>query len=211
VKVLSTAHDSASITSILSKWRSNQGNRNVIGDHIRWKECQSCYFWSKIPWWKRRCETVHCRDATASSFVAKVQGKVFTHFHAVTVKCHSSIWKWLFDLWEWILYEQPPWCQRKWWVCSWLCSLPASCFLVSVSSDFSIQTPVYGSCFLPQMLVIAKIYHFFRICTRLDAPWLSDPSWNCIRPDIQLHIKGHKKSACPPSCMKFCTLTPKIC
>jgi hypothetical protein len=28
---------------------------------------------------------VHCRDATASSLVAKVQGEVLAHFHAVTV------------------------------------------------------------------------------------------------------------------------------
>jgi hypothetical protein len=34
---------------------------------------------------KRECETVRCRDATASSFLAKVWGKVFAHFHAVAV------------------------------------------------------------------------------------------------------------------------------
>jgi hypothetical protein len=34
---------------------------------------------------------MRCRDATASSFVAKVQDEVFAHFHAVTVKRHSSI------------------------------------------------------------------------------------------------------------------------
>jgi hypothetical protein len=33
-----------------------------------------------------KCETVRCRDATASSFVAKVRGKVFSHFQAVAVK-----------------------------------------------------------------------------------------------------------------------------
>jgi hypothetical protein len=37
------------------------------------------------------CEAVHCSDATARSFVAKVLGQVFAHFHAVAVKCHSSI------------------------------------------------------------------------------------------------------------------------
>jgi hypothetical protein len=35
---------------------------------------------------KRKCETVRCPDATASSFVAKVPGEVFAHFHAVAVK-----------------------------------------------------------------------------------------------------------------------------
>jgi hypothetical protein len=34
---------------------------------------------------------VNCRDATASSFVAKVRGEVFAHFHAVAVKHHSSM------------------------------------------------------------------------------------------------------------------------
>jgi hypothetical protein len=33
-----------------------------------------------------------------SSFAAKVQGKVFAHFHAVTVKHHSSMWNWLLGL-----------------------------------------------------------------------------------------------------------------
>jgi hypothetical protein len=28
---------------------------------------------------------LRCRDATASSFVAKVRGEVFAHFHAVAV------------------------------------------------------------------------------------------------------------------------------
>jgi hypothetical protein len=29
---------------------------------------------------------------------------------------------WLFGLPEGIICEQSPWCQRKWWACSWLCS-----------------------------------------------------------------------------------------
>jgi hypothetical protein len=41
---------------------------------------------------ERRNEMVHCRDATTSSFVAKVWGKVFTHCHAVAIKLHSSMW-----------------------------------------------------------------------------------------------------------------------
>jgi hypothetical protein len=31
--------------------------------------------WSKIPWWDRKCETVRCRDAIASSFVAMFGAK----------------------------------------------------------------------------------------------------------------------------------------
>jgi hypothetical protein len=47
-------------------------------------------------------------------------GKVFTHFHAVTVKHHHSMWNWLFGLPGQILCEQCPWCQRKLWKCPWL-------------------------------------------------------------------------------------------
>jgi hypothetical protein len=35
---------------------------------------------------------VRCSDATTSSFVVKVHGEVFVHFHAVDVKSHSSMW-----------------------------------------------------------------------------------------------------------------------
>jgi hypothetical protein len=34
---------------------------------------------------------VHCHDATASSSIAKPQGEVFAHFHALILKCHSSM------------------------------------------------------------------------------------------------------------------------
>jgi hypothetical protein len=34
---------------------------------------------------------VRCRDATASSSVAKVWDKVFTHFHTVAIKHYSSM------------------------------------------------------------------------------------------------------------------------
>jgi hypothetical protein len=34
-------------------------------------------FLVKIPWLKSKCETVRCRDAISSSFVAKVHGEVF--------------------------------------------------------------------------------------------------------------------------------------
>jgi hypothetical protein len=48
-----------------------------------------------------------CLDATASSFVARVRGEVFAHFHAVAVKRHSSMRNWLFRLLGRILYEVP--------------------------------------------------------------------------------------------------------
>jgi hypothetical protein len=40
----------------------------------------------RIPGGKKKCQTMRCRDATASSFVAKVLSEVFAHFHAVALK-----------------------------------------------------------------------------------------------------------------------------
>jgi hypothetical protein len=37
-------------------------------------------FGKKFSGKKRKCETVCCRDATASSLVTRVQGKVVSHF-----------------------------------------------------------------------------------------------------------------------------------
>jgi hypothetical protein len=51
----------------------------------------SCCFRSKIRWRKKKCETVRCSEVTASSFVAKVRGEVFTYFHAVATKWYSSM------------------------------------------------------------------------------------------------------------------------
>jgi hypothetical protein len=51
-----------------------------------------CCFWSRILWLQRKCETVRCSDAAASSVIAKVRGEVFAHFQAVAVKRHSTIW-----------------------------------------------------------------------------------------------------------------------
>jgi hypothetical protein len=40
---------------------------------------------------KRKCETMRCRDAAASTFVAKVRGELFAHFHAVALKV-TAVW-----------------------------------------------------------------------------------------------------------------------
>jgi hypothetical protein len=79
--------------------------------------------------WQSCCEMVCC-DATASPFVAKVRVKVFTHFHAITIKRHSSMCNWLFGLPGWIFCERSPWCQRKLWPCPWLYSSPVLPFSV---------------------------------------------------------------------------------
>jgi hypothetical protein len=101
-----TVCDSASITAVASKWRpysfiSNRANRKV-----RWWRRKWCCFRSIIPWWKRKFETVRCRYAAATSFVAKVRREVFTHFHLAAVKRRSSMRNWLVDLSKWIFCEQ---------------------------------------------------------------------------------------------------------
>jgi hypothetical protein len=53
---------------------------------------QWCCFWPRILLWKRMCEMVCYHDATASSFVTTVQGKVFAHFRGVTIK-HTVVYR----------------------------------------------------------------------------------------------------------------------
>jgi hypothetical protein len=157
-----------------------------------------------------KCQTVRSRDARASSFVAKGQSENFAYVHTIAVKRNSGMRNWLFGLPGRTLCEQYPLRHRKWWACSWLCSSPVSLFSVSVSSDF----PCTANAFFPGRLSnhCQRLRRTpYEICTKFDAVSLSDPSRNHISPDTRLEIKGRKKSARPPSCVKFCTLTPKIC
>jgi hypothetical protein len=122
----------------------------------------------------------------------------------------SSVQNWLSGLAGRILCEQSPWCQRKWWICSWLCFLPFSSLSVSLSLGF----PCTAYAFLPEHLsnrCQALRRTFPESCTKFDDVPLSDPSRNRIRPHAQLQIKGRKKAAFPPSCVKCYTLTSKIC
>jgi hypothetical protein len=48
-------------------------------------------FYQKFPGEKGSVSLVCCGDTTANSLVTKVQGEVFTHFHAVTVQYHRSM------------------------------------------------------------------------------------------------------------------------
>jgi hypothetical protein len=126
---------------------------------------------------KKKCETVRCLDATASSFVSKVRGEdfAFAHFQAVAVKRQSSIRNWLFGLPGRIIWEQPPWCQIKWWACSWLCSSSVSSFSVSVSLDFPCTIHAFFTERLSnQCQGLCRI--FSQICTKSDDVPLSDPS-----------------------------------
>jgi hypothetical protein len=91
---------------------------------------------------------LHCRDATVSSLATEVQEEVLAYFHAVSVERHNSMRIWMFGLPGRILCEQSPRCQRKWWVCSWLCSSLLSPFSISVSFDF----PSTAHAFFPERL-----------------------------------------------------------
>jgi hypothetical protein len=76
----------------VSKWLPfsfifNWGNRKVG----RVEDESHVVFGKKFTGEKRKCETVRCHFATASSFAAKVRDEVFAHFHAVAVKYHSSM------------------------------------------------------------------------------------------------------------------------
>jgi hypothetical protein len=103
---------------------------------------------------------MHCCDATASSFVAKVQGRVFANFRAI--KRHSYMTNWLFGLPGRILYEHSPWCQRKCWSCSWLFFFT---FLFSVSLDFQCM----ANAFFPKRRVSVTPFiqdlHKIRCCS----------------------------------------------
>jgi hypothetical protein len=114
----------------------------------------------------------------------KLRGEVFSHYEAVAVKCHSSIWDWLFGLPGRILCEQSPWYQRIWWAYSWLRSSPVEPFLVLVS-DF----PCTAHAFLLKHLsnhCQGLRCNFSKILTKFDAVLLSDLLQNCIRPDRRL-------------------------
>jgi hypothetical protein len=107
--VFNTACNSAFITLIVSKWQPfKQENREKSQSQVRGVGYDShLVFVQKFPGEKGN-KMVHYCGATATSFVAKVRGKVIAHFHIVTVKRHSSMRNWLFGLPGRILCEQSP-------------------------------------------------------------------------------------------------------
>jgi hypothetical protein len=58
---------------------------------VGWVGNDSHYFWQKIPWSKQKCETMPCRDATASYFVAKVRSEVFAELTIWPART-NSLW-----------------------------------------------------------------------------------------------------------------------
>jgi hypothetical protein len=82
-----------------------------------------------------------------------------------------------------------------------------------LSASVSLDSPCMAHDFCPERLSNHCQFlcgTFPDIYTKFDAFPLSDPSRNYIRPDTRLQMKEHKNSSHPSSCMKCCTLTPKI-
>jgi hypothetical protein len=160
----------------------------------------------KNPWWERKYETVHCSDATARSFVTNVRGEVFSHFHVVAVKRHSSMRNWLFGLPGRILSEQSvkendehaldfalhlPRHFRSRWVCTFrvrlLLSSPNACLIIARVS-------------------VALFPRF--------AQNLTYTRRSCVRSIAKSHQARYttpNKTTRLSSSVKFCTLTPKMC
>jgi hypothetical protein len=105
------------------------------------------------------------------------------------------------------------WCKRKWWACSFDFALHLSC-LSRVPLNWACQsnTHVWLTLFpLNACLVIARV--------SVTLFWDLHKTWCCsfVGSIAKLHQaryttanKRTKKSAHPPSWVKFCTLTPKI-
>jgi hypothetical protein len=108
---------------------------------------------------------VHCHDATASSFVTKVRDKVFSHFHALSVKHHSSMWNVLFGLPGGILCEFFLMSKK---ILSMLLTLLFTClaFSVLVSLDFTCTTHAFFlECLFNQCQGLLRTFSY--ICAKL--------------------------------------------
>jgi hypothetical protein len=134
-RLLFCLHHLSCVKMVSFQFHVQLGKQKKVG----WVGKTVMLIWSKISWWKNKCDTVCCRDAAASSLVTKIQGEIFAHFYAVAVICHSSMQNWLFYLLGRILCEQFPWCHKKWWACSWLCSSPVSSFSVCPESSMPFK------------------------------------------------------------------------
>jgi hypothetical protein len=165
-------------------------------------------FGHKIPWWKRECETVQCRDVTAIFLC-----EFFAQCHAVAVKVTVVCGSDCFSCQDEFLMNNP--LDVKW------NDEHALDFVVHLSRTF--QSGLNRACYshtrvrlmlsFPNVcLIISRVsVTLSEICTKFDAHSLSDPSRNHIRPDTRLQIKLRKKSAPPPSYVELYTLTPKVC
>jgi hypothetical protein len=70
--------------SVVSSARETEKVGLVVGD-------SRVAFGKRLHGAKKKCETVRCRDAADSSFVANAWGEVFAPLYAVAVKRHSGM------------------------------------------------------------------------------------------------------------------------
>jgi hypothetical protein len=182
VRVFSTACDSASTISIVSKWRpfsfiSNRENRKIgcVGDssHVVLGKKNSLVkeeVWDgALSWYNSQFFHRQSSGRNLSTF-PRNRRKTSQYYEELTV---------------WPAGTNSLRCQRKWWACSLPRTLSNHC--QGYRRTFS------------------------QMCTKYDDFPLSYSSRNRIRLDTWLQIKGRKRSALPPSSVKCCTPSPKIC
>jgi hypothetical protein len=148
---------------------------------------------------KKEVAKVCCRDAGASSCVAKIRGKVFAYFHAVVVKSHSNMRNSLFSRQGRIFFfVNDPLHIKENYEQALEFSLHLSLFFGL--SEFGIS--VNGSCFLPQMLVYSLPgfpCYSFRDLHKNVGVTLSDPLRNRISPHKRFQIKGLRNQHINPA------------
>jgi hypothetical protein len=132
---------------------------------------------------------------------------IFMHSPQNITACMQN---WLFSILVQILCEQSPWCQKM--IRMSLTSLFTCLAFFGLPWNQACHSNTLVWLMLSSLKARLCLQHTLsEICTKFDACCLSDSSQSHIRPDTRFQIKGHKKSARPPNCVKFCTLTPKIC
>jgi hypothetical protein len=91
---------------------------------------------------------------------------------------------------------------------SMLLTLLVTYLAISVSA--SLYFPCTAHAFLPERLSNpGSPLYFSRDCTKYDAHLLSDKSWNCIRPDTRLQLKGRKNQYFHPAAWHFVHWFPR--
>jgi hypothetical protein len=150
--------------------------------------------------------TVHCCDATASSFIVK-GGEVFEHFYAVAVKRHSSMRNWLFGLPGRILCDVKENDEHAFDFALHLTRISRSNLNWACHSNNRIRLMISSltACLIVERVSVAllqdlqkKLMLFLCGIHREIASGHHHTTTNKI------------KSARAPSCVKFCTLTPTI-
>jgi hypothetical protein len=169
-------------------------------------------FWSRIPWWERKCKIVSCHDATISSFVIKVWGEVLTDVHTVAIKCHSSMQNWLFGLPGWILCETFPLMSKRMMsmLLTSLFILPLGGLLLCFSVTTINQTIIISDNSGQEGCIVGG--NMAKLVTDNESCCFWSVLRTCSRPDKLLQIKGRKELRTSNQLcgIHTCTSTPKI-